>query len=319
LARRRDIPWGLWLGCLAAALLAHAALVIPGGHALARSLGKGFAPRSSEREAFELELIDLIGTDETETLQFVALDQPNGRRPLDATRIAEHDSDVEQEREAAPVRASASGGRSGAAKLAQQSAEPTPDQPTPDAEPDDLVEAQDGRLSGNEPPPPEATVDPAEQWRLLAGPPNVLRDNFAAPRPPASVLPKTERERETLLDSRAHLHAAFYGRMHERILEHYDCEAAIARHDPRRLQLGNQQRTTVIRVQLDRTGAITKLSFLKESEVEYLDAEAVRTIRAAGPFPNPPDELFDEDGTLVIRVAFEVNPDGSAAVDRPHK
>jgi TonB family protein len=319
LARRRDIPWGLWLGCLAAALLAHALLMLPSGHVLARSLGKGFAPRASEREAFELELIE---PEQTEALQFVAHSQPNDRRPSETARIAERDSDVEQEREAAPVRAASVAGHSGTAKLAQESGEPKPDTPPPEPDtlaPEDVVEAEDGQLASAEPPPPEPTADPAQQWRMLAGSPDVLRDNFAAPRPAAAVLPKTERERETLLDSRKHLFAGFYARMHERILEHYDCDAAIARHDPHRIQLGAEQRITIVRVQLDRTGAIEKLSFLQESEVEYLDAEAIRTIRAAGPFPNPPDELFDDEGALVIRVVFKVNPDGSAGVDRPYR
>lgn len=321
LARRRDIPWGLWLGCLAAALLAHAVLMLPSGHVLARSLGKGFAPRASEREAIELELIE--AEENEQALQFVAHNQANDRRPSETARIAERDSDVEEEHEAAPVRAAATvAGRGGTAKLAQESSEPKPDTPKPDAAPQDIVEADDGQLASAEPTPPPKpvpTADPKEQWRLLAGSPDVLRDNFAAPLPAAAVLPKTERERETLLDSRKHLFAAFYARMHERIVEHYDCDAAIARHDPHRIQLGAEQRTTIVRVQLDRTGAIEKLSFLKESEIEYLDAEAIRTIRAAGPFPNPPDELFDDEGALVIRVAFKVNPDGSAGVDRPYR
>ena len=133
------------------------------------------------------------------------------------------------------------------------------------------------------------------------------------PRRPSAV-PELERGSETLLDSRAHLYAAFFARMHERILDHYDAEGAIARHDPRGVLLGGQSRSTVIRVQLDRSGAIDKLTFVKESEVEYLDAEAVRTIRAAGPYPNPPDGLFDDDGTVVIHVGFTVPVDGDARV-----
>ena len=311
MARRRDIPWGLWLGCLAAALLAHAALIVPGGHALARSLGQGFAPRTSERAAFELELIE---PDASESLQFVPDNQANGRRPIDAARIAEHDADVEEESAAPSIPAAPSGGRSGASKPVQQPAEP---QPEPASTPAPLVAADDGRLADTQLADTQPTaVDPSEQWRLLAGSPNVLSENFAAPRPPATM-PNAEPASPRLLDSRAHLHAAFYARMHERILEHYDCEAAIVRHDPQRIQLGDHLHSTVLRVELDRSGAIERLSFVRESDVEYLDAEAVRAIRAAGPFPNPPDELFDDDGTLVIRVAFEVNPDGSARVDKP--
>lgn len=306
MARRRDIPWGLWLGCLAAALLAHAALIVPGGHALARSLGKGFAPRTSERAAFELELIE---PDASEPLQFMPFNQANDRRPVDAARIAERDSDVEQESAAKPISAAPTGGRPSAATPKPKQAEPQQAEAAPSTEalespPEPLVVAEDGRL------------DPTEQWRQLAGSPKVLSDNFAAPRPPATVT-NAERPSVRALDSRAHLHAAFYARMHERILEHYDCEAAITRHDPQRVQLGNHLHSTVLRVELDRTGAIERLSFVNPSDVEYLDAEAVRTVRAAGPFPNPPDELFDDDGTLVIRVAFEVNPDGSARVDKP--
>jgi TonB family protein len=171
------------------------------------------------------------------------------------------------------------------------------------------VTSDDGSLAGVEP----TAVDAGVRWGALAGSPALLADNFVAPRPPASV-PAVERGRETALDSRAHLYASFYARMHERILEHYDCEGAIARHDPHRVELGDQLRSTVVRVHLDRDGSIARLSFLQESDVEYLDAEAIRTIRAAGPYPNPPDGLFDEDGTLVIHVGFYVTPDGDARV-----
>lgn len=324
LAKRRDIPWRLWLGCLAAAVLAHAALVIPGGHVLARSLGKGFEPRSSERAAFELELIEPEQPAEA-TLQFVPHNRSNEQRPAETTRIAERDSDVEQESDEPSIRPTPAAGRAGASKRAPEPSkrapepgEPTPpptvsDPITPAVPNEELVAADDGQLSHTEPTP---TPTPTEQWRLLAGSPSVLQDNFAAPLP-ATAISQPERPRQTALDSRAHVFAAFYARMHERILAHYDCEAAIARHDPQRMQLGQQQRTTVVRVLLDRSGAIERLSFLQESEVEYLDVEAIRTIRAAGPFPNPPAELFDEHGTLVIRVAFKVNPDGTAGVDRP--
>lgn len=307
-ARQRDIPWALWLGCLAAALLAHAALVIPGGRALARTLG-GFEPRSSEREAIELELIE---PDSATIQSLVAVDQANRRTPVATTRVAEHDADVEREQQAAPVRAAESAaGNSGTSRPARErpEPEPEPEHEPADAAPEQLVAADDGSLSGLAPEP----IDEAERRRLIAGSPSVLRDSFALPRHPSSV-PEVERGPETLLDSRAHLYAAFFERMHERILEHYDPEGAIARHDPRGVLLGGRSRSTVIRVQLDRSGAIRKLTFVKESEVEYLDAEAVRTIRAAGPYPNPPTGLFDDHGALVIHVGFNVPVEGSPRV-----
>ncbi|MFO7566148.1 MAG: TonB family protein [Enhygromyxa sp.] len=309
MARQRDIPWALWLGCLAAALLAHAALVVPGGRVLARSLGGSFEPRSGgEREAIELELIE---PDETRTLAFVDVDQPNHRRPAKTERVAEHDAAVEREQVAAPVRAAkATAGSSGSARPTREQAEPDAEQQASEGPPEELVAAEDGQLSGDE---PKRALDEAERWRLLAGSPAVLSDNFAMPRP-SSLAPEVERGPETALDSRAHLYAAFFARMHERILDHYDAEGAIARHDPRGVQLASQSRSTVVRVQLERSGAIRKLSFIEESGVEYLDAEAVRTIRAAGPYPNPPGGLFDEDGELVIHVGFKVPVEGRARV-----
>lgn len=311
-AQRRDIPWALWIGCFAAAVLAHAALMVPGGRALARSLGGGFEPRGGEREAIELELIE---ADERRTTPFVEVDQSNDRA-APTERVAERDSDVEHEQvAAAPVRtkASVAGGSSGSTEQASQPVEPQPQ--VSDAAPpeEDLVAAADGRMPGIEPKP---VVDEAERLRLLAGSPSLLGDHYPAPRPSP---PELERGPKTVLDSRAHLYAGFFTRVHERILEHYDVQGAMNRHDPRGLALADAPRMTVLRVQLDRSGAITKLSFIEESEVEYLDAEAVRTIRAAGPYPNPPDGLFDASGTLVIHVGFKVNPDGSAQVVRHSK
>jgi TonB family protein len=308
LARQRDIPWPLWLGCLAAALLAHAALVVPGGRVLARSLSGSFERRTGEREAIELELIE---PDSSATRSLVESEAPNDRSS-ETTRIAERDAAVEREQIAAPVRTSKSAtpGSSGSTKPITSQVDPEAEREPSESAAEELVDAADGRLSGDEPKP---TFDEAERWRMLAGSPKVVGDNFATPRPPTSVA-KVERGEQTLLDSRAHLYAAFFARMRERIFEHYDPHAAIARHDPRRVQIDNRARKTVVRVQLDRSGAIRKLSFIEESGVEYLDAEAVRTLRAAGPYPNPPAGLFDDDDTLVIHVGFKVPIEGSAGV-----
>ncbi len=307
MARRREIPWGLWLGCLVAALLAHGVLVVPSGRALARSLGGGFKPAEVEERVLSL---DLVEPEPLEPEQFVELDDANDRAPKHTRRVAARNSDVERETKAPP-------GREGAPSVAGttlgQQAKPSDPVEQGDA-PDDpakLAHADDGQLPGAAPSPSEL----AKEWGKLGGSPGMLHDSFGTSGRP-DHLPTVEPGRESMLDSKAHLYASFFTRMRGRILEHWNAQKAIDRHDPHTAQLGAVARTTVVRVRLDRSGAIDALSFERESGVDYLDAEAIRALRAAGPFPNPPKGLFDGEDDFTITVAFTVEPDGGARVFR---
>lgn len=61
---------------------------------------------------------------------------------------------------------------------------------------------------------------------------------------------------------------------------------------------------TRILVTLNDQGAITRVQILEESGTRELDTAAVQAFNQAGPFPNPPRDLFDRDGKIEIRWDF---------------
>jgi TonB family protein len=274
--------------------------MVPGGHALARSMGGGFEPEEKEERVLALDLVELR---EEEPEQFVELDQANDRRPTRSKRVADRNSDVEHETKAPPGRPAApSVAGSQAARVAE---------PTDETSEEELVDANDGRMPGAEP----TAAEIARDWGKLGGSTGMLHDSFGTAGRPDN-LPDVEQGRESVLDSKEHLYASFFSRMRGRILEHWDAQDAIDRHDPQAKQISGKPRTTVVRMYLDRDGKIEKLVFAVESQVDYLDEEAIRALKAAGPFPNPPEGLFDDEDEFMIQVAFTVEPDGGTRIFR---
>jgi TonB family protein len=269
--------------------------MVPGGRALARSMSGGFKPEKVEERVLAL---DLVEPEEEEPEQFVELDQANDRQPAKSKRVSERNSDVDKETKAPP-------GRESTPSVAGT-------QPEQQVEPEQgLVEADDGQLPGAEP----TAADVARDWGKLGGSTGMLHDSFGTAGRPDRV-PDVEQGSESVLDSKAHLYASFFTRMRGRILEHWNAQKAIDRYDPQGRQLDGKVRTTVVRMHIGRDGKIGKLVVAAESEVDYLDDEALRALKAAGPFPNPPEGLFDGEDEFVMQIAFAVEPDGAIRVYR---
>jgi TonB family protein len=305
LSRRRDIPWGLWAGCLVAAVIAHAVVMVPSGRALARSLAGGFVPKAVEEKVMAL---DFVEPEPIEPEQFVELDQANDKIPSKTKRVSNRNSDVEHETKAPPGQPSPSSVAGMQPGQPAKPADPVEAKQEGDSS-DNLVEAADGSQAGAKSP-----TQVAQEWGKLGGSPGMLHDSFGTAGRPDNV-PKVEPQHQNLLDSKEHLYASFFSRMRGRILEHWNAQKAIDRYDPRGTALGSVPRTTVVLIRLNSSGAIDKLTVTDDSDVAYLDQEAIRALKAAGPFPNPPAGLF-ENGVFEITVAFTVQPDGSARVFR---
>jgi TonB family protein len=262
-------------------------------------MGGGFKPEKLEERVLSL---DLVEPEEPEPEQFVELDQANDRRPAKSKRVSDRDSDVDKETKAPP------GDESTPSVAGTQPEEPQ--EPTEPSE-EDLFNANDGQMPGAEP----SAADVARNWGKLGGSTGMLHDSFGTAGRP-DHMPDVEQGSESVLDSKAHLYASFFTRMRGRILEHWNAQKAIDRYDPQGRQLDGKVRTTVVRMHIGRDGKIGKLIIAAESEVDYLDDEALRALKAAGPFPNPPEGLFDGEDEFVMQVAFAVEPDGGIRVYR---
>jgi len=77
------------------------------------------------------------------------------------------------------------------------------------------------------------------------------------------------------------------------------------RHDPTGKIYGFRRRLTVLKVTLDKDGAVKKVLLNRPCGLSFLDDEAVRAFKAAGPFHNPPSRLVDsKTNTIVFSFGF---------------
>ncbi|MSP72799.1 MAG: energy transducer TonB [Myxococcales bacterium] len=115
----------------------------------------------------------------------------------------------------------------------------------------------------------------------------------------------------TMLNTLAYRHAFFYNRVKESIARVWmpDVGSAHRRHDPTTRVYGIQDRTTVISFVLRPDGSLEDALIALDSGAPYLDEVALRAIREAQPFPNPPSALMDGDGRIHMRLAFHLDID----------
>lgn len=387
MTRDRDsIPLGLWLGFLAAAILAHAAMVAPGSAALARSLegggaGEGFGVGLGSGEVLDFDMVEPVELDPEssleDSLELVQQHRANHERPDDTARIAEVDSSVSEESQAplgedgrggAPSAGSGSEGSSSAAPAAQPasqasnqspSASPAAAQPTPRAQPvseaeseptgveleaaEGVGEARAGSqgdaaaakvvAEANPAAPPPSPSNPAASGAgasasaqpaqgtpaatVLAGSPGVLHEAFGTPGSPSRV-DGVDQGTENLLDSKQHRFASFFNRLRAAVSEQWRPEKVHDEVDPKRTKFGDATRTTIVRVVLDARGGLVSAKVEDSCGAAHLDAEAVRALEAAAPFPNPPRGLA-VGKHIVFHFGFTLEFDGGHRVFRYRK
>jgi TonB family protein len=298
---RDDISWGLWLGFLVAACLAHAIVIVPSGNAILRSF-TGFEAKPKAETVLNLDLMDL---DDAEPEEFID-DADANDEPSDSSRVAQRNSKVDDETQAPTSRVKSTPTAAKPGRLGDPGSSASESSDEPAAASDDLVSAADGTES-------DAPPTPSKIGNLgkLGGSRGALDDMYGRPSQPEK-LPDVKQGRENMLDSKEHLFSSFFTRMRGRVLEHWNVQAAINRNDPQGKQIGGIPRTTVVLVQVSRDGGVERVTVQRTSGVGYLDAEATRALKAASPFPNPPPGLFGDADSFTITVAFTVEPDGSS-------
>lgn len=66
----------------------------------------------------------------------------------------------------------------------------------------------------------------------------------------------------------------------------------------------NQDRITKLLIILNPVGILVNVQVLSDSGVKDLDEAAIEAFRSAAPFPNPPQGIVEDDGTVKIRWDF---------------
>lgn len=108
----------------------------------------------------------------------------------------------------------------------------------------------------------------------------------------------------TLVNSRSFKYFDFFQRVKERVGDEWNPGDMYRARDPYGKVYGNRDRLTVLDVVLDAGGRVVRVDVIKTSGLPFLDSEAQRAFRAAGPFPNPPQGLADERGQISFHFGF---------------
>lgn len=283
LIRRESIPPHVWAGFLLAALLINAVSLVQAGGALSRSLRDDEEPE--EPEVSEFELVD----EPPEQPDYVETEIPEGGVPEDARRLAEADSNPKHETRA-PIRPDRP------SSAPQANPQPEPQEAGEQGTESEIHDAPDG----------QQTKPGAPQLAHLGGSKGALKAALGEHGTRDDLRDVDEGE-TNVLKAKRNLYASFFNRMRDRVSEHWEPERANKAVDPNQKIFGTSARTTVLWVQLDAQGAITKIVVKRGSDADHLDNEAIRAIKAAAPFPNPPEDLIDANGNIEFDFGFTLD------------
>lgn len=119
-----------------------------------------------------------------------------------------------------------------------------------------------------------------------------------------AILGVPEEGDANLVNTRSFKYWDFFQRVKERVRDEWNPGASYQARDPYGKVYGSKDRLTVLAVTLDMKGAVQRLQVVRESGLPFLDEEAMRAFRQAGPFPNPPAGLGDDSGRIAFSFGF---------------
>ena len=159
---------------------------------------------------------------------------------------------------------------------------------------------------------PKAVVDengePSEKSGLLSpvrGSSSALK-NYKALNPDGTSdhLPDIEEGDRTVLNANSYRFADYFLQMKRAVERQWRPGEVYLSRDPTGEVYGVKDRYSVLRVTLDGKGNVVELVTGRQSGLDFMDAEAKRAMRDAGPYPNPPEGLADSDGMIRFEFGF---------------
>ncbi len=142
------------------------------------------------------------------------------------------------------------------------------------------------------------------------GLPNALRQHWGSPGSFDALGDDIEEGEENILNSKRYKYASFFNRVRNAVAEHWHPEVLHASRDPDGRIYGTKTRRTRLLIVLNPDGSLHDIRLDDSSDVPYLDEEAIRAVRAAQPFSNPPPGLVDPKTGLIefgFAFIFEIN------------
>jgi len=183
---------------------------------------------------------------------------------------------------------------------------PTPGETGPPLPEDpDGAHAPGGRATALTPVPPSPRPTPPGGGPLLppGGPPALAPSQETIARAIGSGtqdhLKDIDEGDATSLNARKWKFASFFNRVKTQVRQHWRPDEVYRRRDPTGNIHGNQDRYTLIRVQLKPDGSLANVVLKQPSGIEFLDDEAIEAFKMAQPFPNPPPQLVDASTGMI--------------------
>ena len=248
--------------------------------------------------------------------------------PDEAKYVAEFDQKVEKETKAqhGRERAGAAPTRPGDAPDANNMP-PTPNLLDPRPQPKEPSSAQGEADEGRGDPalpkvPSPGSLLPLRPELASPGRPGVRGDPSMSPGDPGQNgsmddIQDIEEGDENQLNSRRWKYASFFNRVRDQVKQHWHPEVAHAARDPDGSRYGIKTRVTRLLIRLNPDGTLNKIKIDRSSDVDFLDEEAIRAVRAAQPFRNPPPGLIDsETGFIDFGFLFELSDAGNGKIFR---
>jgi len=250
--------------------------------------------------------------------------------PDDARFLSEFDSKVEREQRAPAGRPAAPPARQGG-RARQRSAHPATQAPVPRQAPPIPL-----RPTRSRPPAPAQAASPLDAARgedgtyaadagggpvagamaALAGSPELARRAVGRPGT-YDDLRDVEEGDATLLNSRRWKYASFFNRVRDMVAQQWHPEPVHRARDPDGSVYGTSTRVTILGLSLRADGALAKVTLVRPSGADHLDEEAIRAVRAAAPFPNPPAGLVDPgSGRIEFTFGFVFEIGGRTRIFR---
>lgn len=109
---------------------------------------------------------------------------------------------------------------------------------------------------------------------------------------------------KTVLNRKRSRYWAFFDRLKLQIAQQWSPQSEYRKRDPYGNVYGVKDRYSTVRVTLNGDGSVRKLYVERPSGLDFYDDEAIRSIRVAAPFHNPPEGLKDEDGLIHFSFGF---------------
>ncbi len=115
---------------------------------------------------------------------------------------------------------------------------------------------------------------------------------------------------ETLLNTKEYKFYSYFSRIREQLSQHWQPKVRekmvkIFHNNQGRSPASlSQERVTKLLITLDEKGLLINVQVLSDSGIQDLDDAAIEAFRAAAPFPNPPKDVMEANGTVQIRWDF---------------